>query len=107
MQNVACNGDASGFICVEPFGGVSPYEIIWSTGETTFCINNLLPGVYSYTVTDSGAGMSIQEVSDSVTITEPDALSIEFVVVEPSGMLTADGSAEAIVTGGVLSLIHI
>ena len=101
MEDIACNGDATGFACVEAFGGVAPYEIIWSTGEMTFCINNLLPGEYSYTVTDSGTGMSIQEQTGSVIITEPEALNIEFVVEDPSGMLTADGKAEAIVTGGV------
>ena len=46
-DDVRCAGDANGLACVEAFGGVAPYDFLWSTGETTECIANLLPGTYT------------------------------------------------------------
>ena len=98
QNNVSCNGDADGLICLAISGGIAPYDIIWSTGETTQCIGGLLAGEYSYTVTDSQN--TAIENTQIIEITEPDPLEITFDVVPPSGPLSADGSAEAIVTGG-------
>lgn len=36
-----------------PTGGTPPYDIEWSTGETSFRIEDLAPGTYGVTVTDS------------------------------------------------------
>lgn len=96
-NRVTCNGDADGFLCVEIFGGAAPHDILWSTGETTECISGLLPGEYCVTVSNV---QTIVPVTECMTISEPDPLNIEFVVVEPTGPLSEDGSAEAIVTGG-------
>ncbi len=43
------NGTAS--VVIE--GGIAPYEIVWSTGETTQEIQDLEPGIYTYTIEDS------------------------------------------------------
>ncbi|TSJ46312.1 T9SS type A sorting domain-containing protein [Fluviicola chungangensis] len=51
-----CSGSAS----VTPSGGVAPYTIAWSTGETTNSISTLCAGIYSVSVWDSG--------SDSATV---------------------------------------
>lgn len=51
-----CSGSAS----VALSGGVAPYTIAWSTGETTNSISNLCAGIYSVSVWDSG--------SDSTTL---------------------------------------
>lgn len=44
---------ASGKIDVSAAGGFAPYTYEWSTGATTALIENVLPSVYSLTVTDS------------------------------------------------------
>ena len=46
-------GNSDGVISVTATGGVGPYTYLWSTGDTTQLINNLAPGVYTVTVTDS------------------------------------------------------
>lgn len=43
------NGTAS----IKITGGVAPYTILWSNGDTTDNISGLLAGIYSVTVTDS------------------------------------------------------
>ena len=39
-------------------GGIPPYTILWSTGETTEDVSGLLPGVYTATVSDSSGCLS-------------------------------------------------
>lgn len=48
-------GQAVGSATVTPSGGVPPYSVLWSTGQTTSTINGLSAGTYSVTVTDSRA----------------------------------------------------
>lgn len=47
------DGANDGTAMVNILGGISPITILWSTTETTTSINNLAPGTYSVTVTDS------------------------------------------------------
>jgi hypothetical protein len=44
----SCSGQLSVFT-----GGAAPFTFLWSTGDTTQIINNVCPGVYSVTMTDS------------------------------------------------------
>ena len=52
-NNVTCNGYADGFINVNTTGGVSPYAYLWSTGQSTANISNIISGDYSVEVTDA------------------------------------------------------
>ncbi len=46
-------GQSNGSISIDIAGGVAPYSILWSTGETTTTIENLEPGQYEVEVTDA------------------------------------------------------
>ncbi len=48
----SCSSNA-GSASVAPSGGTSPYTYSWSNGQTTASVNNLAPGVYTCTITDS------------------------------------------------------
>lgn len=48
-----CYGAPAGVMLVNIVGGVPPYSILWSTGQTTEVVTGLLPGTYSVTVTDA------------------------------------------------------
>jgi len=52
-NSFACETGASGAIEIKVTGGTAPYTYLWSNGQTTSAINNLLPGKYFVTVTDS------------------------------------------------------
>lgn len=49
---VRCNGESTGRIRMDVTGGLTPYDILWSNGETTEALENLVAGEYSVTVND-------------------------------------------------------
>lgn len=51
VQEIISGSD--GQLKVEPTGGKTPYDYLWSTGATTATISNLGSGSYSVTVTDA------------------------------------------------------
>ena len=53
VQNINCNGDASGNILFYASGGTPGYNYLWSNGTTTEDLNNVVAGSYSVTVTDA------------------------------------------------------
>lgn len=67
-----CAGNADGAINLVATNGVAPYTYLWSNGETTALIENLMAGTYTVTITD-GAG---EIVTASYTVNEPDALLV-------------------------------
>jgi hypothetical protein len=52
-QKYACGSSNDGMAEIFANGGTPPYTYSWSNGATTAAINNLAPGMYFYTVTDS------------------------------------------------------
>jgi len=52
VEDASLPGNADGSINLEISGGMVPYTIQWSTGDTTEDINHLLPGTYSVIVID-------------------------------------------------------
>ena len=68
-----CYLDSTGFIQIDNFGGVPPYNIKWSTGAETNIISNLGADIYSVTVTDQNG---CQDVINEISITQPDSITI-------------------------------
>jgi len=89
---VLCNGDSTGTATVSISGGSAPYTIVWSGAANPAA---LAAGAYTVTVTDNNN----RSVVKSFVITEPDALALNPVTTADSG--ATDGTATAIVTGGV------
>ena len=79
-------------------GGTSPYDYLWSTGETESFIENLAPGTYTVTITDDEGCTE----EGSVTILEvPCALVATFTSSDPLCFGGADGQIDIQVTGAV------
>lgn len=92
-----CDGwcDASATAIVP---GVDPADLnyIWNTGETTQTIFSLPAGVFSVTVyDDNGCGGS-----GTLTIEDPEPLTLDIAVTEADCGFTNSGAAFATVTGG-------
>jgi gliding motility-associated-like protein len=67
QNNVTVIGGNNGSATVNPFDGAPPYTFLWSNGQTTQTINNLVAGTYSVTVTDLNGCAT----TNSVVINEP------------------------------------
>jgi len=96
IDDVACNGDATGELCVTVSGGVEPYTYDWSHGESTACVTGLAAGDYTVTITDAN-GCEDEATS---TVSEPTVLNV---VVNGDGVDCNDentGELTAFVSGG-------
>lgn len=69
---ISCFGAQDGEITLLITGGTAPYDILWSTGDTTETISGLAAGNYSATVSDQGGCV----VETSITLEAPSAISI-------------------------------
>lgn len=61
-------------------GGLSPYGILWSTGDTTLTISNLPGSTYYVTVSDSGGCSQIDSALIAATTTLPPQANFSYLV---------------------------
>lgn len=101
--DVSCNGSFDGSIKLNNSGGVSPYGILWSTGDTTYTISSLGAAEYSVLVIDENGCQD----ENSFTLSEPDLLASTIQSVydyngyDISCFGEADGAIDLDVDGGV------
>ncbi len=97
QTNVLCNGGNTGSAALIYFGGTSPYNFIWSDGQTIQDAINLPAGTYTVTMTDASSCIA----TTSVTITEPALpLLANMSVTNISCFGNVDGVATSNPTGG-------
>jgi CotH kinase protein/Lamin Tail Domain/Chitobiase/beta-hexosaminidase C-terminal domain/Secretion system C-terminal sorting domain/SprB repeat/Divergent InlB B-repeat domain len=60
--NPACFGESNGLVSLSINGGVSPYNYLWNTGQTTPQLSNLAAGNYTVTITDNNSCTKVQEI---------------------------------------------
>ncbi|QCX00111.1 T9SS type A sorting domain-containing protein [Aggregatimonas sangjinii] len=73
-NSVSCAGEADGSATALLSGGVAPYTYLWSDGQTTATASGLSGGDYTITVLDAMGAVA----EGTVTISEPDTLSVEY-----------------------------
>lgn len=94
--DASCNGFSDGQAVVTASGGTAPYLYNWNNTQTTDTISNLIAGTYTVTVTDANNCTFIS----SVTITQPNALSISTSSTPAVCFDSNDGTGTATVNGG-------
>lgn len=107
--NVTCNGANDGTAISLPLGGTPPYtSITWTTIggapvlPTGNPVNNLSAGQYIVTVSDVNGCSGI----DTITITEPLALTVDAISTNASCGTICDGVITATASGGALSYTY-
>lgn len=94
--DLSCNGASDGECTAVPAGGTAPYSYTWSNGSSTSNIDGLPAGTYSVTVTDANECTT----EGSVTINEPDAITVMVNTMQGTCEDSSDGSVNATVNGG-------
>ncbi len=96
--DVLCNGEASGSVTVEGWGGTIPFEYSIDGGEfvESGTFGSLAAGTYLVTVRD--AEMSTADIE--ITIAEPEIITIDITKSDNLCYGGSDGSADVLVSGG-------
>jgi gliding motility-associated-like protein len=95
--NILCAGDSSGSISLQVNGGVSPYTYSWPNSGNTNSSANLPAGTHIITVSDANGCA----VSKSITLTEPQPLSVSMILNNVACFGDNTGGATVSVSGGV------
>tara|TARA_B100001057_G_scaffold197203_1_gene197913 strand:- start:1521 stop:8069 length:6549 start_codon:yes stop_codon:yes gene_type:complete len=101
--NVSCHNDSNAHASVIYNGGIAPYSCIWDSDSTNILdsIDNLKAGSYTVIAADAN-GCSI---SDTITISEPDSLILNFLISDYNGYNIScqggqDANVDLIILGG-------
>jgi gliding motility-associated-like protein len=95
--NISCYGDNDGSATANPSGGTAPYSYLWSNGQITNQINNLVPGTYSCIITDANKC----NYTLGVAIDQPTEILANLSVTNITCNGDVDGSAIVNPTGGI------
>jgi gliding motility-associated-like protein len=93
-SGVSCNAACDGFIDVQSFGGMPPYNIEWSDGSSDTIREGLCEGTYAFTVTDA-EGVSYEE---TIELTEPEPLAVDNIITNCSS--DNNGTVNVQIQGG-------
>ena len=97
QTNVSCFSGNNGAATTSVTGGTSPYIYAWTAGGGTFsAVSNLVAGMYGVTVTDASGCIGTQ----TVLITQPSQLNLNFNNIIQTCSGACNGSASALVSGG-------
>lgn len=96
IADISCFGQTNGGLTANATGGDGSYTYIWSNGGNTQTLLALGAGSYTVTIQD-GSGSSITE---TYVLTEPDILTSNVAVNQPTSGSSSDGSAWADPMGG-------
>lgn len=96
-DSISCFGLNDGSIQLSSSGGISPYAVKWSTGDTTSQLSNLFAGNYKAVVTDAiGCTDTV-----SFELIEPSVLQLSVVKIDSVNCFNGnDGSASVGAKGG-------
>lgn len=97
QTNVSCNGGANGIATTAVSGGSPNFTYLWAPGgNTTATRNNLSAGTHTVTVTDSKGCTA----TNSITISEPPALTANQVSTNETCDYSNNGTATVTPSGG-------
>lgn len=96
VQDVSCNGLSDGQIDADVTGGTSPYQYLWSNSDTTEISSNLSAISYTLSITDANGCIA----NNSVSVNQPDVISVISSSNTVSCYGSNDGDASIAISGG-------
>ncbi len=95
--NINCYGEKTGYINIEPLNYVNTIDYLWSDGIFGKTRTDLPAGEYNVIIIDANKCSA----NSTITLTEPDSMTLTFEVIQPFCPDKPDGEITSIVTGGV------
>jgi gliding motility-associated-like protein len=87
-KKTTCYNGSNGRAIAAVTGGTAPYSFVWNNAGTSDTISNLAAGTYTVTITDGNACSTTK----SVSISQPDSLTLNAVITAPLCNGAATGS---------------
>ncbi len=98
VEHVSCPGNQDGVISTTVLGGTPPYDFLWSNGQVSNQLQQVMPGTYGVTITDA---RNCQVVLFPLVVSAPLPLSADIsTLVQPSCAGLSDGSLSVEIAGG-------
>ncbi|MBK7709995.1 MAG: gliding motility-associated C-terminal domain-containing protein [Bacteroidales bacterium] len=97
ITNISCAGGNTGSITATAINGAGIVDYLWSDGTNGNVRTNLPAGTYDIIITDANNC----RMSESVNLTEPEPILIDYEVTRPFCPDMPDGGISLTVTGGV------
>ena len=97
ISNVKCYGGSNGGVTVAVNGGTGPFKYLWSNGDSSAQISNLLAAVYLVQVKDISTQCSL---ADSLVVTQPDSLHVAASITSDR-CKSGNGEISLTVSGGI------
>lgn len=101
--DVACYGASTGGATLVVTGGTAPYTYLWSNFTTQQDLTGVPAGFYTVIVTDANSCIT----TDTVTVSQNDALAIADTIANVSCYGGSDGEIALTVTGGVAPYTYV
>ena len=101
--DISCNGNFDGAVQLNISGSVSPYNILWNTGDNINTVSSIGAGIYSVSVTDDNGcqGESSLILSEPALLTSTIESVFDYNGYDISCFGESDGAINLNVIGGV------
>jgi len=104
ISNVNCNGNSTGVAHATGMGGTGPYNYTWNpSAQTNATATGLSAGTYTVTVTDAHGCTT----NKSITITQPNALSVTVTGNQHPLCEGQPATIDALVSGGTTPYVYL
>jgi gliding motility-associated-like protein len=102
ISPISCNGENDGTIDLNLTGGIAPFTVTWNDDPSAgIQRNNLSPGTYSVTITDSDPNQC--PIQQTFLFTNPAALGVSETITDATDCnIVNSGSIDLDVSGGTL-----
>lgn len=103
-QDISCSGESDGSIALTVSGGTPAYTFVWSNGEFTQNLSDLIAGIYSVTITDQ---LNCTKELLDIEINEPEGTTLTSEeVTDATCFLSNDGTITVSASNPVGSLTY-
>jgi hypothetical protein len=93
VSHPTCHGGTDGYIKLNLNPEAAPYQVQWTTGDTTALLNGLSAGSYGLTLISAYG----DTITDLITLPDPQEITISTTLQQPTGASSMNGAIDVTV----------